>query len=304
MAADADAGSGMADTLPDAPAAPDAPLDAAAPVDIADAAAVAAASDAVDAALPDVPPADAAPQGMALIPAGSFQMGCVPQAFDPVPDQSPAHVVMLDAFYMDINEVTVAKYKVCVDAGACTAPPSGSKLNSYIWGVSGMEQNPVNGVTWKQADAYCKWTDAKGHLPTEAQWEKAARGGLECKSYPWGGPPDCDHAVWAWSPSAGAGCDGSSTMPVGSKPKGKNGYGLQDMAGNVWEWVSDWYDPSYYGNSPSTNPAGPASGSEPVIRGGGYLDAFGWYLSVANRSPAAPTLAFQDVGFRCARTYP
>ncbi len=240
-----------------------------------------------------------APAGMVLIPAGGFEMGCVPGDSACGQDEKPRHPVMLDAFYMDVYEVTVAKYKACVDAGLCTLPDS--LATNCTWGWSGKAQNPVNCVTWTQADAYCKWTDAYGHLPTEAQWEKAARGGLEGKFFPWGDDFDCSQAVWdKWS----GGCDGDWPEPVGSKPLGKNGYGLYDMAGNVWEWVSDWYDADYYGKSPGTNPGGPANGLFRIVRGGGV----GTYATVLTRVSARlifnPFDAREFIGFRCARSYP
>ena len=245
------------------------------------------------------------PDGMALIPAGSFKMGCVPGDFDCYSGESPQHTVMLHAYYMDVYEVTVAKYKACVDAGKCTAPKSGGSY--YNWGKSGREQHPVNGVTWFQSDAYCKWTDAKAHLPTEAQWEKAARGGLDGKKYPWGDanptctPGQSNTAVWYGNGYYG--CGTGYTWPIGTG-SGKNGYGVYDMAGNVWEWAADWYGSSYYGSSPASNPAGPGSGSDRVGRGGGfdYYDAGS--LRASRRGYAYPSYDDYALGFRCSRSIP
>ena len=241
--------------------------------------------------------------GMVLIPAGSFEMGCVPgDACSP--DEKPQHTVTLAAFYLDVTEVTVAKYQACVDAGKCTAPASGG--SDYNRGKLGREQHPVNGVTWTQADAYCKWTDAKGHLPTEAQWEKAARGGLEGKKYPWGDEnPTCtpgqnNTAVWN---SGGSGCGKDSTWPVGTG-SAKNGYGLYDMAGNVWEWTADWYDSSYYGSSPASNPSGPGSGSNRVSRGGSFGAGAPGYLRASLRDYVNPSGYYFYLGFRCSRSLP
>jgi len=241
------------------------------------------------------------PSFMSLIPAGVFKMGCVAGDSQCSESENPQHAVTLDAFYMDVFEVSVAKYKACVDAGKCTAPSGiGFTCN---WGVVGKAQHPVNCVNWSQADAYCKWTDSKAHLPTEAQWEKAARGGAEGKVYPWGDTLDCDHAVWNDDKATtGQGCDGDGTMAVGSKPVGKNGYGLYDMAGNVWEWTADWYDETYYGVSPAANPSGPASGSIRVQRGGGFGGAD--YLRASVRGDFYPSVFDDLLGFRCSRSFP
>lgn len=248
-----------------------------------------------------------APDGMVLIPAGSFNMGCVAGDTAPYKGEKPQHPVMLDAFYLDIYEVTVAKYKICVDAGKCSAPLTGQKYN---WAIVGKEQHPVNGVTWAQSDAYCKWTDVKGHLPSEAQWEKGARGGLDGKIYPWGDSLDCDHALFDYLPPPNGqwevGCDGASTMAVGSKPLGKNGYGLYDMAGNVSEWAADWYGADYYGVSATANPSGAASGTSRVFRGGSFSDLIKNHLRASWRGFLGPSLTDEPyrLGLRCSRSFP
>jgi formylglycine-generating enzyme required for sulfatase activity len=215
----------------------------------------------------------------------------------------------LDAYFMDVFEVTVAKYKACADAGKCTAPITGSKYN---WGVPAKEPHPVNGVTWTQADGYCKWTDAKGHLPSEAQWEMAARGGLDDKKYPWAdsgagdAEPTCTPGqanTAVWSSGGSGGCGTGTTWPVGTG-SAKNGYGLYDMAGNALEWAADWYGASYYCSSPAANPAGPASGSSRVERGGSYDSDVASALRVSKRTVVGPSYANFDVGFRCARSTP
>jgi formylglycine-generating enzyme required for sulfatase activity len=232
---------------------------------------------------------------MVLIPAGSFWMGCN-TAVDSncSSDESPYHQVTLSAYYMDKTEVTVTAYGECVTAGACTAP---STYYSYCnWNVTGKEDHPVNCITWFQSEAYCAWAGKR--LPTEAEWEKAARG-TDGRKYPWGNETaTCDYAVMY---EGGNGCGTESTMPVCSKsPAGDSPYGLCDMSGNVWEWVSDWYDSSYYSSSPGTDPVGPASGSLRVFRGGS-LSREGFYLRASDRFGNDPSGNYGVLGARCAR---
>jgi iron(II)-dependent oxidoreductase len=254
---------------------------------------------------------------MVLIPAGSFQMGCVPGDEACVSAEKPQHAVNVDAFYLDVDLVTVAKYQAFVSAvGAnvtgfegksyATAPKTGTYMN---WSVAGKEQHPINGVTWFQADAYCKWTHAKGRLPTEAEWEKAARGGKVDKVYPWGNEgPSCTagQANTACYNAAGGGSDGYGCGNKGTCPvpfSAVNGYGLRDMAGNVWQWVGDWYGSAYYGTSPGADPTGPASGSFRVERGG-YFDDGASGLRASRRGYGDPSYGAYYIGFRCARSLP
>ena len=238
----------------------------------------------------------ALPAGMVLIPAGPFKMGCVPRDSACKPDEKPQHTVTLDAYAIAVHEVTVANYKACVDAGKCTAPRTG---NRYNWGVAGRDQHPIDGVNWAQADAYCKWLDVHGHLPTEAQWEKAARGGLTDTKYPWGdADPTCTPgrphtAVWADSSTPGCGTGGTWPVATGSA---QNGYGLADMAGNVMEFVADPYDDSYYADSPASNPPGRGSGNIRIMRGGAFTGAAS-DLRTSRRIIVDPT--FLGGGFRC-----
>jgi formylglycine-generating enzyme required for sulfatase activity len=229
---------------------------------------------------------------MRLVPAGEFSMGS-----DYV-TESPIHQVYLDAFYMDTYEVTNALYKACVDAGGCTSPKRKySSTRSNYYGSLEFDNYPVIYVDWYQSAAYCEWRGAS--LPTEAQWEKAARG-TDKRTYPWGEGIDCDKAnYYDYVSSKSAYCVGDTT-PVGSYEKGISPYGIYDLAGNVWEWTSDWYSDTYYQNSPYENPLGPDSGKYRVLRGGS------WYYNSDSRSAEryndiTPGSVLVIAGFRCAR---
>jgi len=230
---------------------------------------------------------DGAP--MVQIPAGEFQMGS--NGYD---EEKPIHTVYLDAFYIDIYEVTNAQYKKFMKATKHGKPEywKDRKFNKPDY--------PVVGVSWEDAKAYAEWAGER--LPTEAEWEKAGRGGLVGKYYPWGDNQTHDDANYS-------GTDGKdkweNTSPVGSFAP--NGYGLYDMAGNVWEWCADWFSSNYYANSPKSNPKGPNSGSERVCRGGswnynlGFVDHLVNNLSVAGRNRLNPMDNRIVIGFRCVQ---
>ena len=202
-------------------------------------------------------------------------------------NEQPQHSVFLDAYQIGKYEITNRQYTQCVKAGSCSGKSSFAE---------GRDLYPVVNVTWYDANTYCEWVG--GRLPTEAEWEKAASWNDETKTksiYPWGDSIDCSFANYY-----GSSCAGDTTL-VGTYESGKSHYGLYDMAGNVWEWVNDWYDENYYRNSPSSNPMGPESGQSKVLRGGS------WFNSASNIRSAfrywrSPTDSIGDFGFRCSRS--
>ena len=240
------------------------------------------------------------PIGMASIPAGCFNMG---DGFNENGDELPVHNVCVSAFQIGVYEVTNAQYKACVDAGFCSAPSdSNSNTRNQYYGNSIYGNYPVTLVAWSKAKAFCEW--AGGRLPTEAEWEYAARGGLSGKRYPWGdNDPTC--ILGAANGAQYYPCSPHDTIAVGSFAP--NGYGLYDTVGNVWEWVNDWYDGSYYSSSPAQDPQGPSSGQYRVLRGGSWEDQAGYPydLRVANRNGFAYSEAYDVyydyLGFRCAK---
>ncbi|MBI3807188.1 MAG: formylglycine-generating enzyme family protein [Nitrospirae bacterium] len=233
-------------------------------------------------------PASARPPAGAMvsIPAGEFTMG----SQDGDADERPAHKVYVDTFSMDVYEVTVGQYAEFLRSGEARAPLDWKTINQ-----SANQKRPVANVDWADAAAYCKWAGKR--LPTEAEWEKAARG-TDGRLYPWGNdPPTPLHANYGKVGSH----DYGTLAPVGTLEDGKSPYGIYDMAGNVWEWVSDWYDDAYYKNSPQQNPGGPSMGGFKVIRGGSWTSS-PRNLRSADRywdPPSFRSLYFP--GFRCAK---
>ena len=248
-----------------------------------------------------ISPADNMPQ--VFVPAGKFQMG----GFDihTENDELPVHEVALHEFWIDQYEVTNGMYGLCVQAGVCPPPQkfSSDKRTEYF-GNTEFQDYPVTTVTWSNAQTYCAWAGRR--LLTEAEWERAARGD-DLRTYPWGEEPPSE--VYANYDNAIR-----DTSRVGTYPLGASPFGAMDMAGNVWEWVQDFYDVDYYLTSPSENPTGPAAAPrlvQRVIRGGSYQDA--WVnIRLANRgyeSGPNPEAAFDSpdlfgrssakIGFRC-----
>jgi formylglycine-generating enzyme required for sulfatase activity len=224
---------------------------------------------------------------MVYVPSGDLMMGSADD--DPVAqsDEKPRHDVYLGAFWIDRTEVTNAQYKRCVQAGKCKASAYADKPN-----LNG-DNLPVTGVNWNDAVAYCQW--AGGDLPTEAQWEKAAKGD-GYRVYPWGDQTaTCDWAVM--KDDKGNGCGkGDAPWPAASKPKGVSLYGALDMAGNVSEWVVDWY--GAYPSEHQVNPTGPATGTRKVLRGGSWANTWP-NVRTAARENDTPDNHADNLGFRC-----
>ena len=233
-------------------------------------------------------PDGGAPGGMVMVPEGAFVMGCTGPGC--MPDESPQHLVMVSAFQIDQTEVTQADYQECVVAPGKPCSPPASEFTPVT-----KPDFPVVQVTWDQARAYCVYRG--GRLPTEAEWEKASRGSAGA-TFPWGeAAPDCTLANFMDCPLP------REAAPVGSdRTLGASGYGALDMAGNVWEWVNDWYSPTYYTGrpSPDMDPKGPATGTQRGQRGGSFLDPSSSMRS-AERDSDEPTLHYNNVGFRCAK---
>jgi len=222
------------------------------------------------------------------VPAGEFLMGSDtwkdPNAEG---DELPQHRLRLGEYWIGKYPVTNAQYKVFVDATG--HPPPGHWEGGKI--PAGKENHPVVNVSWHDAAAFCAWAGLR--LPTEAEWEKAARG-ADGRIYPWGDKWDARKANTSEGGRGG-------TTPVGAYPAGASPYGALDMAGNVWEWVADWYGEGYYSQSPRENPLGPASGTYRVVRGGSWvLDLRD--VRAAYRYRNHPDARLDNFGFRCARS--
>ena len=202
--------------------------------------------------------------GMKLlyVPAGNFTMGSI-AAWD---WDDPQHTLYLDTFWIDQTDITNKMYALCVSDGACNLPSStSSSTRSSYYGNSEFDNYPVIYVSWSDAAAYCTW--AGRQLPTEAEWEKVARG-TDRRTYPWGNETP-DGSLLNYNTNV------DDTTAVGSYPKGASPYGALDMAGNVYQWVNDWYSNGYYQSSPSSNPLGPDSGQFRVLRGGYWGSDYG-----------------------------
>jgi len=254
---------------------------------------------------------------MRTVPAGPFQMGCN-AALDTAcePNEFPQHAVTLAAFEMMLTPVTVSQYRVCVDACACDPPQEtepwckGSNAKYNQWLRAGHDAYPVNCVDFAQAEAFCAWADAR--LPSEAEWEKAARGGCEAGSaadcakttrvYPWGNEPaTCARAIL--DEGSGWGCGEDRIWPVASRASNVSPHGLLDMAGNLWQWTADWYAPDAFVTSTTIDPKGPPDGVLRVIRGGTFLEKTA-HLRSGVRATGEPHTAYRALGFRCARSVP
>ncbi len=291
------------------------------PAVVASARAAASGSEVASApAAPPAPaPAVACPDGMVYVGGGQFFMG----ADDGLPMEKPSHNVKLAPFCIGIYEVTTEKYLACSDRGGCKRA---SRVNDWagitsqdhktydplcnITDPSGRARHPINCVDWERADTYCRATG--GRLPTEAEWEFAARGS-DGRLYPWGDETPsarylnaCGSECVAWGKAHHAGLTGmyatsdgfETTAPVGSFPEGKSRFGLMDVVGNVWEWVADWYAP--YENGALVDPKGPETGTRRVMRGGAWNGAEPSWVRPTFRFMNDPSASSYGVGFRCA----
>jgi len=225
--------------------------------------------------------------GMVLVPAGEFKMGSGPDEAWVNEDEGPQRVVNLPAFFIDQLEVTNREYKQFIDATGWPAPQSWTK-NQY---PENADFVPVTSVTWWDATAYARW--AKKRLPTEAEWEKAARGGVEGRRYPWGDDLDSTRCNFLEDPATKP---QRGTRPGGTYPP--NPFGLCDIVGNVWEWVSDWYGSEYYGGGDMNDPRGPDTGSMRIVRGGSWVNDDVKMLRCAYRHKVPPDTYAYSIGFR------
>lgn len=223
---------------------------------------------------------------MDTIPEGVLRQGSIGNDGDE--DETPAGDVFISAFYIDHYEITNEQYEECVGEGVCRPPIDLDRTR-----FRGPRQ-PVVGVNWYDASTFCRWAGKR--LPTEAEWERAARGDIR-RTFPWGDtPPDCSAAILTQ-------CDRYGPAEVGGRQSGAGPFGTQDLAGNVWEWVQDWYAPRYYPSEPEGDPVGPPAGQQRVLRGGSWH--FGpQYARSANRHRDDPTKRVPWYGFRCAFSAP
>ncbi len=221
---------------------------------------------------------------MVRIPAGTFIMGSNTMG----PAEAPEHTVFLPTFFIDRYEVTTAEYDACAAAGACSERRKFERFDQ--------PGQPVVGVSWTDAQTYCTWRGTR--LPTEAEWEKAARG-PGGRLYPWGDTPECGVANVGNGANRDCPDAPGATVPVGSNPGDVSPYGVYDMGGNAWEYVSDWYDAQYFARSPATSPPGPARGKGRVVKGGS------WYATLVGSHASARTSRTHSRteydGFRCAK---
>lgn len=278
--------------------------------------------------------------GMVLLPGGEFLMGTDDRLGYPADGEGPIRKVQVNPFWIDSVTVSNARFATFVESSGYVTeaerfgwsfvfvnflpkdfPPTRGVAAAPWWrqvygadwqhpegkasDIQGRMQHPVLHVSWHDARAYCYWAGLR--LPTEAEWEYAARGALEQQRYPWGNEhePNRQHRMNVWQgkfPTLNSKEDGYvGTAPVNAFPP--NNYGLYNMTGNVWEWCADWFNPTYHVNGPRRNPKGPPAGTHKVMRGGSYLchESYCFRYRVAARSANTPDSSTGNLGFRCAR---
>lgn len=271
----------------------------------------------------------ACPTGMIRIPGGEFYMGSDDK--NDLDFEKPAHHVKLSPYCIDALEVTVERYKACSDRGACKRASMQNESDAIkdpekkaldplcnIRDPSGKAKHPINCVDWNQADQFCK--SEGGRLPTEAEWEFAARG-PDGRKYPWGDETPsaghlnaCGKECVEWGKKNKVHLEAMyeaddgypNTAPVGSFPQGKSRYGVQDVVGNVWEWTGDWYAPYSAPKAPEaemqSDPQGPRTGERRAIRGGAWNGAQPSWVRPTFRYHDVPTARSYGIGFRCAKS--
>ena len=234
------------------------------------------------------PPEDPGPplplDAVVRVQGGTFKMGST----DGGEDERPVTETTVATFDIGLTEVTVAAYRACVEQGKCTAPDEGPYCT---WGKPGMDRHPVNCVDWQQASAYCAFVGKR--LPTEAEWEFAARG-ADDRRYPWKDGPPTNQLCWNGEGNDLGKSNRQGTCAAGRYPTGASPFGVLDMAGNVWEWTASAYCPSYEGKG--------CSEDRKVIRGGGWNNVKAEYVRAQDRSSESVKARNDNVGLRCART--
>lgn len=226
---------------------------------------------------------------MLLVIGNTFQMGSIYGEEYSLGDEYPIHDVQLDTYWIDEHEVTNGQYKLCVQDNYCSMPMENTVNGKVYFEETEYDNYPVVNVTWEQAKMFCEWAEAS--LPTEAQWEYSARG-TKRVVFPWGNSEPNDEL---------ANYSSDSPKPVEFYPKGVSWVGAFDMAGNVFEWVNDWYDGNYYSVSPVQNPPGSTTENVTKVMRGGSWRYDVQTLRTANRNSNHPLSYFDNVGFRCAR---
>jgi formylglycine-generating enzyme required for sulfatase activity len=229
------------------------------------------------------------PEGMALVAAGDFLMGSEETEGLSLPDEFPRHRVSLSAYCIDVNETTNAEYQACEQAGDCSPPRAVEPPSGY--GDPTLSSRPVPGVSWAQAQTYCAWQSKR--LPTEAEWEKAARGGApDVRLHPWGDRyPDPDELRWC-----------PQDTDVGQPTIDISPFGVRDLVSGAPEWVSDWYDADYYAVSPAIDPKGPVTGSQHVVRGALCAACIATLHSYrVSRRLTCAERPIDAIGIRCAK---